>query len=59
MVDEIEAEVELVEMAPIQWGGDWGIPSEWSPSESMLWLSDHERSPSSWTAGSGESMARQ
>lgn len=53
-----EAEAEHMEMASSH-GGDCGSMLEWLSSESMLWLSDHGKSPSSDTTGIEVSIARQ
>jgi hypothetical protein len=36
-----------------------GRPADWTSSDSMVWLSDHDRSPSSRATGGGQSIARQ
>lgn len=55
MAEDIEAEVEVDE-SEVNQDDDWGRP--WISSESMLWLSDQARSPSSDAAGSEESITR-
>ena len=54
--EDTETEVEPVEKEPNH--GE-GMATDWASSESMLWLSDHRKSPLPCTTGRGQSMARQ
>ena len=61
IVEDTDMEAELDGMWSIH-KGEFGIAIEWLSSESMesmLRQSDHGRSPSSATAGKGQSIARQ
>ena len=56
IVDEADMDVALGSES--NQGGELGRMTDWPSSESMLWHSDQERSPSSTTTGNGGSIAR-